>query len=598
MTANHPVHFLHVLWLRVLWLSLLLSSSFAGPLQAQTPEFTQLRQSLQQLTAQSVQPPDPRGTEPPSLEPLPEPVLPAPLPPPEELLPSPGEPPTTPEQPPTDAPQTITVDRFEVTGSTVFSPADFAKVTEPFTKRPITLTDLFQVRSAITELYVERGYITSGAFIPPQRLEGGVIEIRVVEGSLEAINVTGLRRLNPNYVRSRLAIATRKPLNRDRLLEALQLLQLDPLVQTISAELSAGARPGESLLEVRVTEAKTFAAQLLLDNGRAPSVGTDRRQIQLTQANLTGLGDRLNLGYTNTTGSHTFAVNYTLPFNPRNGTISFSFETAKSSVIEDPFTVLDIESESRYFETSIRQPIVQSPTREIALGLTLTQRYSQSFLFGDEIPFPAIGAEPDGETRLTALRFFQEATWRSSRSVVALRSQFSLGLNAFNSTINDDPPDSRFFAWRGQAQWVRLLAPETLFLLRGDLQMADRALLPFEQFALGGIDSIRGYRQDVLLTDNGFFVSAEVRIPVLRLPRQNALLQLTPFVDFGTGWNSSDRPDPDPQTLASVGLGLRLQLSNWLTARFEWGIPLVDLDSQKNTWQERGLYFSIIVNPF
>src|SRR5919202_727806 len=101
-----------------------------------------------------------------------------------------------------------------------------------------------------------------GPLTPPQTLQGGVVTIQVVEGSLESINVTGTRRLNPDYIRSRIAIATNKPLNRERLLEALQLLQLNPLIQNLSAELSAGTEPGLSLLEVKVTEAKTRRLQL------------------------------------------------------------------------------------------------------------------------------------------------------------------------------------------------------------------------------------------------------------------------------------------------------------------------------------------------
>lgn len=544
-----------------------------------------------------VRSPDPRDTAPPSTQPLPEPVLPAPLPPPEELLPAPV-PPTAPQTPSEPLPETITVRRFVVTGSTVFRQAEFDRVTAPYTQRPITVSELFAARAAVTQLYVDRGYITSGAFIPPQRLQNGIVEIRVIEGKLEEIQITGLRRLNPNYVRSRLAIATRPPLNRSRLLEALQLLQLNPLIQTISAELTAGTRPGESLLQVNVTEGRTFDAQLLFDNGRSPSVGTDRRQIQLSQANVTGLGDSLSFGYTNTNGSHVFDVDYSLPFNPRNGTLSLSFQTAKSSVIEEPFTPLDIESASRYFEATVRQPISQSPTHEIALGSTLTLRYSKSRLFGGDLPFPALGADSNGVTRLSALRFFQDALWRSPRSVIALRSQFSIGLNAFNATINADAPDSRFFAWRGQAQWVRLLAPDTLLLVRGDMQVADRPLLPFEQFAIGGIDSVRGYRQDLLLTDNGVFASAELRLPIARIPKWNGVLQVTPFAEIGHGWNRGNSNGLKTDTLASVGLGLRLQLSEWLTARFDWGIPLVKVPRQNNTLQERGLYFSIVVSPF
>ncbi|UBF26129.1 ShlB/FhaC/HecB family hemolysin secretion/activation protein [Kovacikia minuta CCNUW1] len=580
------------------WFSLvaLPSMLLAQPLGAQEAAPIQPAGSIrsQQIDLQT---PLQRDPQPPSTQPQPELEPPTPLPPPDQLLPLPATPPTG-ETTPDEIPETITVERFEVTGSTVFSPQDFAEVTKPFTGRPISIAELFQARSAVTQLYLDRGYITSGAYIPPQKLQGGVVEIRVVEGSLEDIKVTGLRRLNPNYVRSRLAIATSKPLNRNRLLEGLQLLQLNPLIESISAELSAGASPGESLLEVRVAEAKTFDVQILLDNGRSPSVGSFRRQLQLSEANLLGLGDRLVGAYSNTDGSNTWDFSYTLPINPRNGTISFNAGISNNDVIEEPFNILDIESESRYLELTLRQPLVQTPTHEVAVGITATQRQSKATLLDGEIPFPALGADDEGQTRLTALRFFQEATWRSNQEVFALRSQFSIGIDALNATINPEPPDSQFFVWRGQAQWVRLLAPETLLLLRADLQLADRTLLPFEQFALGGQDSVRGYRQDALLTDDGAFASAEVRIPILRLPQIEGLLQFVPFVDFGTGWNLSGRSDPDPQTLVSVGMGLRFQISDRLTVRLDWGIPLISFPGEKKTWQENGLYFSIIANPF
>jgi len=576
--------------LRVILGLALLSQCVGRPVRAETMMLAQ---------ATPVPPDRLRSTETLPLPPKPLPPKPPTLlPPPDQLfqLPTPNAP--NPQTPASDAPETITVERFRVTGSTVFSAADFDQVTAPFTKRPISLAELFQARSAVTQLYLDRGYITTGAFLPPQKLQSGVVEIQVVEGGLEDIKVTGTQRLKPNYVRSRLAIATGKPLNRNRLLEALQLLQLNPLIKTLSAELSAGTRPGESILEVKVTEAKTFNAQFKLDNGRSPSVGTDRRQIQLGEANLLGFGDSLSVSYTNTNGSNTVDATYTAPINAQNGTISFSFSNSSSTVVERPFDILDIQSRSRYYELTLRQPLMQTPAQEFAVGLTLNHQDNKVTLLGDEIPFPSLGADSQGRTQVTALRFFQEWTQRSSREVIALRSQFSVGLNVLNATINDTAPDGRFFAWRGQAQWVRLLAPETLLLVRGDAQFADRSLLALEQFSIGGIDSIRGYRQDFLLTDNGLFGSAEVRVPIAHIPQWSGLLQVAPFVEVGTGWNRSGRPDPDPKTLASLGLGLRLQVSNYLTARFDWGIPLVSISGRGGSLQEQGLYFSVIYSPF
>ncbi len=108
---------------------------------------------------------------------------------------------------------------------------------------------------------------------------------------------------------------------------------------------------------------------------------------------------------------------------------------------------------------------------------------------------------------------------------------------------------------------------------------------------------VRGYRQDLLLTDNGAFASAEVRLPVLRVADWKAVLQVAPFVDLGSTWNSG-RSSPDTNSLASVGLGLVWQQSDRFTARLDYGIPLVSVDSTERTWQENGLYFSVFYNPF
>ncbi|HYX14975.1 MAG TPA: ShlB/FhaC/HecB family hemolysin secretion/activation protein [Nostoc sp.] len=585
---------------------LLLSSIISSPVKAQAVDTTQLPNGN---SIPSQQLPPPQDVQPPSPPPVPSPEPPQPLPPPAELFP-PSTPTPTPDEPlPGNFPQNIVVERFEVVGSTVFSPEELALATAEFTKRPISLTEVYQARSKITDLYVQNGYITSGAYIPPQTIQSGVIKIQVVEGKLEDIQVTGTRRLNPNYVRSRLAIATPAPLNRQRLLEALQLLQLNPLIQNVSAELTAGSRAGTSLLEVKISEAKTFSSPIVLDNGRSPSVGSFRRGLRLNEANLLGFGDSLNLGYTNTDGSNSFDASYTLPLNPRNGTLSFNYGTTSSNVIEPPFDFLDIESASRYYELTFRQPIVQTPTQELALGLTASRRESD-ISWKPEFGPPSVlspGSDEQGRTRVSALRFFQEWTNRNSREVIALRSQFSLGLDVLNATvnqdvlnptINQDPPDSRFFAWQGQAQWARLLAPQTLLLLRLNTQLASTTLLPIEQIGLGGQDSVRGYRQDYLLTDNGAFVSAEVQVPILRLPQINSTLQVVPFADFGVGWNSSGSQNPDPNTLAAVGLGLRLSQGDRFTVRLDWGIPLVSVNSNDRTLQENGLYFSLFYNPF
>jgi hemolysin activation/secretion protein len=470
----------------------------------------------------------------------------------------------------------------------------------------LSFAQLLQARWAITQLYICKGYITSGAVVPEQTLlpGGGEVKIRLVEGSLEDIKITGTRRLNGSYIRSRLERANQTPLNRDRLLEALNLLQQNPRIDSISVELSAGNRFGTNLLEVNVKEANTFHGEISLDNSRSPSVGSFQRSAKLSEDNLFGIGDTISLLYGNTDGSNEVNFSYALPLTPQDTTLSFNYGYTSNNVIEEPFNELDIVSNSHRYELRLSHPFIKTPTKELAVGLALSHQRSQTFLgFENTGGFPlSPGADKQGRTHISALRFFQEWTQRGDRSVLALRSQFSFGLPIFDATINDVgndvAPDSEFFAWRGQAQWVRSFAPDTLLVLRGDVQLADRRLVSLEQFGTGGLASVRGYRQDQLLADNGAFGSIELRLPVLRIREAQALLQVVPFVDVGTAWNNFEGADPDPSWLASVGLGLRFEIRDRLNARLDWGIPLISAKSNERTLQEQGLYFSVVWNPF
>ena len=242
------------------------------------------------------------------------------------------------------------VNRIEVVGTTVFKSEDFALISAPFVGREVSFAELLQVKDAITKFYTDRGYATTGAFITPQISEAGVIKIQVIEGSLQEIKIVGNRRLPSKYIRSRIRLGAQKPLNIPRLLEKLQLLRLDPRIQNLSAELQTGTRPGTNVLRVEVKEADTFKLTATLDNGRSPSAGSFRRGIDVQFANLFGLADELSAGYANTDGSNTVNLNYTLPINAHNETLSFGYNQGWNNVIEKPFNVLDIQSKSRSYE--------------------------------------------------------------------------------------------------------------------------------------------------------------------------------------------------------------------------------------------------------
>ncbi len=515
-------------------------------------------------------------------------------------------PPTT--LPPATGDRSLKIKGIEIEGNTRFSDAELLKAIEAklgdLTQQDLTFGQVLQAAEVVTQYYLDRKYLTTGAFVPkdqpPEKLKARIITIQVVEGAIGEIRVKfpeGKRqRIQNHYVSDRIRATVPTPLNIEELREGLQLLTLNPLLKNLQATLTPGSGPGKSDLIIQVEEAPSLGAELLLDNNRSPSVGSFRRQIQVNEGNLTGLGDNFAVAYSNTNGSNLGNLSYSLPLNPKGGTLGLNLGLSASRIIEEPFNVLDIDARSFSAELSYRQPIVLKPTREFAVGASLGWRTSEATLLNGLTPFPSIGAESDGQTRVTTLRLFQDATWRGTASVLALRSQFSIGLGILG-TVNDRGPDSRSLSWLGQAQWVKDLGPGTQWVLRGDVQFADRNLLPSEQLGIGGQSSVRGYRQDALLTDAGLFASAEFRFPLYRNPTSRWLLQAAPFIDVGTGWNLGENPDPTTRTVASVGLGLRLQAGDRVSARFDWGLPLVKLAEpiagRNRSLQENGIYLSI-----
>lgn len=235
-------------------------------------------------------------------------------------------------------PERIVVKNFDVVGSSVFSKQELTEAIKSYRDRPLTLSELFQARSIITKLYSDQGYVNSGAYIPPQELNDGTVKIAVVEGQLAGIKVSGKKHLSDKYISSRIEAAAKKPVNIDSLLSALQLLRLDPLIDNISAELSAGIHPGTSLLDIQIQEADVFNLATSLNNHRSPSVGTNQRSVGLNHGNLLGFGDQFNFNYTNTNGSNSFDFAYSLPLNSKNGKIEAAYGSNSNNVIEDPFT--------------------------------------------------------------------------------------------------------------------------------------------------------------------------------------------------------------------------------------------------------------------
>ncbi len=495
--------------------------------------------------------------------------------------------------------RTVEVQKIQVVGSTILTLQEIEPLVQPLQNRTVTLEDLEDLADKVTQLYLQRGFLTSRAILDQGGIANGVVPIRVIEDTLEDIQIEGLQRLKPDYLRSRIRRAAGTPINVGQLEEQLRLLRADPLFENVEATLRVGSGVGKTVLVVRATEAKSFSGNVFSNNYSPPSVGGEQFGTTLSYRNLTGNGDLLFGGYRRSTtgGSETIDLGYQIPVSPSEATLQLRASWSNNKITQAPFDVLGIRADSELYEVNFRQPLIRSSREELALSLGFAYQNGQTFIFNDTPFFFGVGPDAAGVSRTSVIKFGQEYVRRDPAGAWAFRSLFSLGTGLFGATKNPGAaiPDGQFFAWLGQAQRVQRLGNDHLLIVQADVQLTPDSLLPSQQFVIGGGQSVRGYRQNARSGDNGFRFSVEDRIALQRDANGSPILQLAPFVEMGTVWNKSSNPNllPDRNFLASIGLGLLWQPVPKLNIRVDYGLPLVRLSDRGNNMQDSGVYFSV-----
>lgn len=419
----------------------------------------------------------------------------------------------------------------------------------------------------------------------------------------------GLHLLRDSYILDRVYLGAGPPLNIVQLKDRLELLRQDPNIEKLNAELKPGDDPGTSVLDLAVTERFPLHFGVQYTNNRSPSVGAYRVNLLASDTDLTGNGDDLSVRYgvlageaddMRFSGSDDFSIDYSLPLTPNDLTLLVDYTRSDDLVFEQPFAAVDITSIEDSLAATLRQPIYRSTTQELAAFATFSHRYNRTFLLGE--PFSFSPGVENGKSVVDALRVGPEYTSRSEVDALSVRGTLSVGLGLPGATIhpNTSLPSSQFAAFLGQLQYVHRLplgAPEspeadTQIVFRTAAQFSFEPLLPLEQFSIGGIDTVRGYRENQLVRDNGVVSSLELRVPVIQISGRD-VLTLVPFTDVGYGWNKKNIPEAE--LLSTVGVGLVFTPTDNITARIYYGCPFKHFDQPQHDLQDVSVHFDVTV---
>ena len=487
----------------------------------------------------------------------------------------------------------------QFSGNHVLSNAELAEIARDYIGKTLDYADLEEMRSRISRLYVARGYLNSGAVLVvadgAQPFPDGVVNMRLVEGHINEVRIRGEGRLAQSYIRDRL-VNDAEVFNMPVLQQRFQLLLTDPLFDKINSRIIPGEQPGTAILDIDVQRAKAYGLNAYLNNYRAPSIGSNLAGISGWVRNLSGRGDMLEASLSHSEGADPVHLGWSMPLNSVGTGLKLSADHGSSSVVGESLKAIDIKSRSSGYEAGLTQTLFNSLQRKIELGLSYGQRDSQTSLLGEAFSFTP--GETDGYSKTRVLRFSQDWTERWETQALAARSVFSFGRNNINPNINPTEsaaPARQYRIWTGQLQYVRNLDKDgQQLVLRASVQHSPDRLLPLERFSLGGVASVRGYRENALVRDRAYLLNAEWHYPLPLWQESGHKLKLIALGDMASASNVGEAS----QNLASIGAGLNWQWKNWV-ADLIWAKKLKTIDSgNSGNLQDHGVHVQLSYRVF
>ncbi|HEY2178518.1 MAG TPA: ShlB/FhaC/HecB family hemolysin secretion/activation protein [Caulobacteraceae bacterium] len=480
----------------------------------------------------------------------------------------------------------------------------------------------------INQAYAQNGYINTGLLFDDQGwpAPGAVLRLHLVPGRLVPSRPGGpaasvswaggrSRGLTAGYIRARLPAADHWPLDAIAVEREFRRLADDPAVRTLNVTLNPGTRAGEASMAILVDPQPRYDLYASLTDSRSPSVGGVREAIGGSARNTIVAGDLLSGELGSTSGLTDGSVSYSIPtfVSPRLR-LDARFAYDDAAVVDEDLRALGIRSNDVSYELGMTDRVIDDPltpdpsgegwaaAQSLTIGGRIERRESVSTLLGQRFSFSP-GAV-DGRTWFHVMRGTVDWVERTERHVIAVNLTASVGLAGSRSPIAGAlNPAKLFSSYLLQANYARRLGFRGLELrARGAGQWARGTLYTEEKFAVGGQDTVRGYRENLLLADTGALASIELNCPITPgralcdgRPDDWRTVRLGLFSD---GAVVADRISPTSRSIASVGMDATWVPSGIFSARLTYGKALLNAHiTGPLDLEDRGVAFLVVLYP-
>lgn len=463
------------------------------------------------------------------------------------------------------------ISSISINGAPNLSLSERQRIIGEFIGHCLNVRDIERILAQITKYYVDRGFITTRAYLPQQDLSKGHLEILVVEGVVEKILIEdgNAKSVSPENVFPRVA---------GNLLNLRDLEQgIDQINRLSSNSAQLDIQPGEKTGASRVVvrNAPRSPYHLSLSGDNQGSEATGKRQAGLTAGVDNFLGFNENISATHRESvphdpDHRFSdsdnINFSIPF----GYTTFSLGTSYSSYVSTIRVPsgLDLISRGNNKTDNVRldRVMYRNQSTRFSLAATLATKAARNYL---DDQFLGVSSR-----NLTVFDIDSTLNTGFAGGVLTLDLGYSMGLDAMGAL--HDPANLPDWAARAQfsklktgfnyARPFRVFNKDASFSSQLTGQKANNTLYGSEQIAIGGLYSVRGFVRNVLSGDDGYYLRNEISVQQpMHIGGETMASRI--YVGYDTG-EVRNRPANIPQgRLAGMAIGIAV---NWRGATWEF----------------------------
>ena len=403
---------------------------------------------------------------------------------------------------------------IKLKGADSLSDSEQNRLLKPYIGQCLGVTQLNELLKVITDHYIEKGLVTSRAYLPQQDLSAGHLKVLVVEGRLESLKSAADSQLSERELAMAFPGQAGDLVNLREIEQMVDQLNRLPSNQA-TMELAPGKNIGGSEVLVTNTAQKPWRAGLSRSNDGQRSTGEQQWGTTFDWDSPLGLGDQLMLrGGHDAMSDHQHTSNnamlyYNLPWGWWNFSYGFNQSEYRSQIAGNGYNFKQT-GDSENHQLRAERVIHRDSVSKTSVNAGLSYLRTNNFIEDSKLKLSS--------NRISEAQFGINHGRRIGGAFVNLDLGVQEGIGAFDAQGNGDPgpgePNARYRKYTATASYLqpfKLWGESFSFSSLMTGQRSEDVLFSPQRTSLGGQSSIRGYKDQSLSGDSGGYWRNDLR---------------------------------------------------------------------------------------